>query len=156
LVDIYFGEFQKKLIRIGAELIRRKMGASTQVINYDIEGSSNEVVKALDKIIVGTSDRIEPRYQKQMIKDYGRLGLWILTKDTAYRDEFFWMLYNLLKNADKLLPLVEPYVKNPDEWYPNLWHQSKQKSKKLKEENRIPDYEMSVQEKVFKPRSNKK
>jgi len=156
LVDIYFGELQKKLIRIGAELIRRKMGASTQVIDYDIEGSSNEVVKALDKIIVGTATRIKSKYQQRMIKDYGRLALWILTKDTAYRDAFFWMLYNLLKNADKLLKLIEPYVKDPSEWYPNVWVDSKEKSRELKKQNRIPDYEMSISEKVFKPRNNKK
>jgi len=23
--------------------------------------------------------------------------------------------------ADKLLPLLEPYVKPPEEWFPNVW-----------------------------------
>jgi hypothetical protein len=155
MVDIYFGEFQKKLIRVGAELIRKKMGASTQVIDYDIEGSSNEVVKALDKIIIGTATRIKSKYQQRMVKDYGRLALWILTKDTAYRDAFFWMLYNLLLNAEKLLVLIKPYVKDPKEWYSNVWVDGKEKSKELKEQGRIPDFGMSLTEKVYVPRKEK-
>lgn len=155
MVDIVFGELQKKLIRIGANLIRKKMGASTKVIDYDIEGSSNEAILAIDKILMGTADRIKPHYQKGMVKDYGRLGLWILTKDTAYRDMFFWMLYNMLENADKMLPLIKPYVKPPNEWYPNVWYDSIARSNELKAQNRIPDYEMCATEKVFKPRRKK-
>ena len=156
MVDVMFGEFQKKLLRIGAELIRKKMGASTQVIDYDIEGSVNQAVRALDKILIGSAEKIKPNYQRRMIKDYGRLGLWIMVKDTAYKDYFFWMLYNILKNADTLLPLVEPYVKSPNEWYPNIWYDSKVESKKLKSENKIPDYAMSEIEKIFVPKRKKR
>jgi hypothetical protein len=132
------------------------MGASTQVIDYDIEGTSNEAIAALDKILVGTTDRIKSNYQKRMVKDYGRLALWILTKDTAYRDEFFWMLYNLLQNADVILPLVKPYVKDPSEWYPNVWVDGKEKSRELRKQNRIPDFAMSLTEKVYLSKNNKK
>ncbi len=156
MVDIMFGEFQKKLLRIGTNMVLKKMGTSTQLIDYDIEGSTNKVVKALDKILMAGANNFKAGYQSRMVKNYGRLGLWIMVKDTAYRDFFFWSLYNLLKNADKILPLIEPYVKKPAEWYPNVWVDAKGKTQQLKDEGRIPDYEMSIVEKLFVPKKGQK
>jgi len=61
------------------------------------------------------------------------------------------MLYQVLKRADKILPLLEPYVKDPSDWTPNLWHESKEKTKQLRKEGKLPDYAKSMEETIFTP-----
>ena len=151
MADILFGEYSKKVVRLGVKLMRKKLGADVKVVEHDLKYCPNPCIRALDKIITTASDNIKPEFQRKTVRELGKLALWIIYKDTAYRDVFFWILYKILKLADKLLPLVEPYVKPPNEWYPNMWEDSRQKTREMKEKGEIPRNAMSPEETIFTP-----
>jgi len=151
MVDIVFGDYSKKILRMGAFLVRKKLHTDIKTISEDMSHCGNPAIAAINKILVAGADNIEPGFQRRTAKDFGQLGLWILYKDTAYRDVFFWMLYQILSRADTLLPLVEPFVKPVNEWYPNDWVHQQQESQRLKQEHKIPDNGKCLGESIYTP-----
>jgi len=129
----------------------KKLKIDQEIVDHDLKHCPNEVVKAMNTAILAGSAQMKNKWQRKTIKLFGQLGLWIVYKDTAYRDAFFWIMYQILKRADKLLKVLEPYVKEPDEWTPNLWIDSKEKTKEQKKKGEIPDYSKSMEETIFTP-----
>jgi hypothetical protein len=149
MADILFGEYPKKILRMTMVLVRKRLGASIEIVDQDMDICQNEAIKAIDTVLVAASNQIIAPWQQKMSKEFGRLALWILYKDTAYKDMFIWMLHQILKHADKLLPVVEKMVKQPDEWTPNVWWKARQTSEKMRQENKIPKNWKSLEESVF-------
>ena len=150
-MDIIQAEYEKKIIRFAEKLLLKKLHTSHALIHDDLIHAGNPVVRQLYKMLLLTSKNVKERYQKETIEHLGGLSLWILYKDTAYKDEFFFILYMLLKNADKILPLMEEYVKNPEDWYVNMWNTTKERTAELRRKGMIPETEMSEEEKIFTP-----
>jgi len=151
MADVLFGEYSKKIIRLAAKLVRKKLKVDAMVVDSDLKSSKNAAVRAVNTVLLAGGNQIKEKYQRETVKELGQLGLWVVYKDTAYRDVFFWILYQLLKRADKILPLLEPYVKPAEEWQPNLWHDSKQITKEKRKKGELPDYGKSMEETVFTP-----
>jgi len=148
---IAFGDKHKKLIKIADGWLRKKMGASTTVVHQDLMNCGNPVFSRIAFWLNKAADEVKEKYQQRMIRDYGELLLWILYKDTAYRDPSLWTLYQLLKNADVILKEIEPYVKEPEDWYVNAWHESKNNTKRKQEEGKLPKCTKSLDESIFTP-----
>jgi len=151
MADVAFSERQKKIFRILLKLGMAKLKFEEKVIAENLTYSPNEVIKNLNALLLAGANQIQPDWQRHCIKLYGRALLWIIQKDTAYRDVFFWMLYQLLKKSKELIPIVEPYVKPPEEWIPNLWDNSRKKTRLLKKEGKIPADMKSFEETIFVP-----
>lgn len=151
-----WGEQPKKILRLLLKLGYRHLKTSESHIEKSLEYTPNPAIKNINKGFLAGVNQIKPKYQRQTAKAYTQLAIWIVTKDTAYRDLFFWVIYQILKRADKLLPLIEPYVKEPKDWYMNTWVESKDKTKKLKKEGKIPDYAKSKEEQIYTPALQKK
>jgi len=150
-MDIIHGEYQKKIIRLAERLVLKKLGTSHVAVDDDLKHSGNPLVRILYLLLLSSSAKIKEEYQKKTVRHLGGLGLWILYKDTAYRDYFFYLIYQLLTHADEILPLVEPYVKKPEDWYVNQWNESKKRTAELRKKGFVPSTEMSVEEKIFTP-----
>ena len=146
---IEYAELDKKIIRMGLRVICKKISKKELVRNDDIACSPNPVVKILDKLIEVTADNLKPKWQHDSTRTFGKFFLWLMVKDTAYRDAFFWALYKLLKMADKLIPLLEPYVKPPEEWFPNVWQDGIDATAKGRKDGTIPQNGLSHVESMF-------
>ena len=153
---IEYAEWDKKVIRMGLKVICKKISKKEPVRNDDIACSPNPVVKVLDKLVEVTADNIRPKWQHKSTRTFGKFFLWLVAKDTAYKDAFFWALHKLLKMSDKLLPLIEPYVKPPEEWFPNLWQDGKDDTKRLQDKGAIPKNALSLVESQFLSNKNKR
>lgn len=151
MADIVFGATAKKIVRLGTKLVKKKLGTDTKVINQDLRHCQNQAVRALHTILCAGFNQVTRKHQRETTRELGEFGLWVLYKDTAYRDMFFWIVYQMLKRADKLLPLIEPYVKPPEEWQPNLWDESKKLTQEKRKKGELPDYMKSMEETVFTP-----
>lgn len=151
MTGIHFGERQKKIFRILMKMGMAKLNLEKQVAEENLEITSNKIIAALNTILLACVHQIKPKWQRECVKLYGQAMLWIIQKDTAYRDLFFWMLYQVLKRADKLLKLIEPYVKPPEEWYCNKHKDSVDKTHRLKKEDKISADSKSFEESIFTP-----
>ena len=119
------------------------------IIDENLKFYPNPVIKSLNNILIAATDQIKPYWQRRMTRQYGQLIIWLVAKDTAYRDVFFWMLSKILEKADKLLILIEPFVKPPEQWSPNLWHASIGRTAQLRKEGKLPDNTHSFEESVW-------
>jgi hypothetical protein len=152
MVDIVsHGDKYKRIIKIAEGWLRRKLGASVEQVHEDMTNCGNPIFSRVTQIINKGADEVKEKYQERMIRDFGELFLWILYKDTAYRDVAIWMLYQMLHNSDEMKKELEDYVKDPDDWYVNSWHESKEHTKKMQEEGKIPKHRKSVDEYIFTP-----
>jgi len=151
MAGVEYAEWDKKILRMGLGVICRKLKKKEPVRNNDIECSPNPVVRILDKLLVVTADNLKAPWQHDTAKTFGKFFLWLVSKDTAYRDAFFWALYKLLKMSDKILPLLEPYVKPPEKWFPNVWQDGKDETARLRKEGAIPKNGLSHVESMFLP-----
>jgi len=149
ITDIAWGEHSKKILRLLLKLGYRHLKVDMQIVDENLKFYPNPVIRNLNDILIVGSNQIKPYWQRRMIKQYGQLVLWLVAKDTAYRDMFFWTLNEILKKADKLQKLIKPFVKPPEQWTPNLWHDSKEKTKQLKKEGKIPDNMHSFEETMW-------
>lgn len=149
MTDIAWGEHSKKILRLLLKLGYHHLKVDMAIVDENLKFYPNPVIKSLNNLLIASTDQIEPYWQRRMTRQYGQLILWLVAKDTAYRDVFFWMLNEMLKKADKLLVLIEPYVKPPEEWTPNLWHNSKKKTEQLKKDGKLPDNMHSFEESMW-------
>lgn len=148
----------KKVIRATTWLLRKKLGdcARQENIHNDLINSGNPSIQFFSQLLAYAGNSLKEKYQSNTVKSLGELFLWILYKDTAYRDVFFWILDQVLQKADEIRIWIKPYVKEPKDWYPNVWHETKKHSSKLKKECRIPSYGKSADEKIFVPEEQAK
>ena len=144
-------DFEKKIVRMGVNLVSRKLKKNAVIREDCLRTTTNKPIRALNNLVLIASGKLNAPWQGETTRIFGQFALWIFLKDTAYRDIFFWTLYRILKMADKLLPLVEPYVKEPKDWYPNQWIDSIGATDKDREEGNIPINEKSQAEKMFVP-----
>jgi hypothetical protein len=145
------GDKYKKIIKIADKWIRSKLGASVEVVHADMENCGNPAFSIVDELINMAADSIDEKYQQKMVRNYGELFLWILYKDTAYRDVAIWLLYQLANNGDELKEMLKPYLRQPDEWYVNSWNKSKRHTAKLRKEGKISSVRKALDEDIFTP-----
>lgn len=153
---VAWGDKHKKLIKIADGWLRKKIGASITVVHEDLQNCGNPVFSRIAFWLNKAADEVNTVYQQKMIREYGELFLWIMYKDTAYRDPGLWVLYQLLKNADVLLKEIEPYVKEPENWYVNAWAESKKNTQEAHDKGKIPSTHKSLDESIFTPQEQMK
>jgi len=104
MVDIIQGERLKKVFRMLLKLGYKYLKKDMKKVGDDLNYSQNPVIKNLNAILVIATNNLHTRdnYQKNMVLGYGQAGLWIITKDTAYRDILFWTLDKMLDHPDEL------------------------------------------------------
>ena len=149
-------DWEKKILKMGLKLVAKKLGKTELVREQQLAATTNKPVKTLNNLILIASAKLKAPWQARQAKIFGQMFLWLALKDTAYRDIFAWTLYKLLKSADKLIPLVEPYVKEPKDWYPNQWRDTLDETKKQRKNGEIPVNAKSEVEKLFTPTIQKK
>ena len=91
------------------------------------------------------------KHQRAAILDVGGFLLWILYKDTAYREPAVYALKKVLDMKDELMPLIEEYYDEPENWYVNKWSESKEKTKQLRDAGKLGSNELSEEETYFSP-----
>jgi hypothetical protein len=151
MVNEAIGDWEKKILRMGLGLVSKHLNKSAVAREECLRITTNKPISILNKLIIVASGNLKAPWQAKTTKTFGQFALWIFLKDTAYRDIFFWMLYKLLKMANKLIPLVEPYVKEPKDWYPNQWIDSLNATTEGKKDGSIPANGKSEAEKMFTP-----
>ena len=151
LVNEAIGDWEKKILRMGLGLVGKKLGKSAAAREECLRTTINKPISVLNKVIILASGKLKAPWQSKSIRVFGQFALWLFLKDTAYRDIFFWTLYKILKMADRLIPLVEPYVKEPKDWYPNQWIDSLSATKKGRKDGSILANGKSEAEKMFTP-----
>lgn len=147
--DIAWGEHSKKILRLLLKLGYHHLKVDADIVDENLRFYPNPVIKNLNAVLTIGANQIKPYWQRKMTLCYGQLALWLIGKDTAYRDEFFWTLNEILKKSDELQTLIKPYVKPPEQWTPNLWQDSKNKTKRLREEGKLPDNAFSFEESIW-------
>lgn len=152
-MNILAADKSKKYVRAGIWLLRKKLGkeATAPAIHDDLKHSGNPAIQFLSQMLSYASKEVKEEYQSKVIKDLGEFFIWIMYKDSAYRDIFFWMLDQILQRAEEIRGWIKPYVKEPKDWNVNVWHRSKARTKKLREEQRIPPYQKAFDEDLFVP-----
>ena len=149
MTGVAWGEHSKKILRLLLKLGYHHLKVDMTIIDENLSFAPNPVIKNLNSIILIGSDQIKPYWQRMMFRQYSQLILWIISKDTAYRDVFFWILNEILKKSDEIQKMIKPYVKPPSEWIPNLWYDGVQTTKKLKKKGELPDDVHSFEESMF-------
>lgn len=153
-MDIIHGERTKKVFRMMLKLGYKTLKTDMKRIGQDLEISQNPVVRNLNTLILVTGGHLKDsgvNWQKDHVIGYGQAMLWTITKDTAYRDLFFWMLNEALKHPDEFREMLKPYVKPPKEWIPNQWAFSMKKTTLMRKKNQIPANGKSMEETIFTP-----
>ena len=151
--DIAVGDKPKRMVRLAMWWLRKKLaeGKDRDEIHDDIMNCGNPVIRVVHQIIREAGDHIKEPYQNALIKDGSDLGFWVIYKDTAYRDPFFYILRNILEQKEKLMPMLDEYLKKPEDWYINTWTRTKEHTAKLKAAGEISIDDMSPDEKIFVP-----
>jgi len=152
-MEILLSDADKRLVKWTIYLLRKKLGeqSSRQAIHDDMQNCANLGVREISAIVNNAADKVKCPYQSAVVKDLTELGLWICYKDTAYRDVFFYLLNDILNNADEIKEMIKPYVKPPEKWHVNIWIDSKNMTAKQIAEGSIPRGTVSEAESVHVP-----
>jgi len=152
MADINQGKKPKYLLRMGVWYFKKKYNESSKTdIKTDMENCGNPIIRKIYNIIKKDSEKIETIYHKNIIDDFSELGLWVMYKDTAYRQFFFYTLKHILENKDEFMKLLEEYYVEPEEWYMNRWKKAVYNTLGKKENGTITNTDMSYDEKIFVP-----
>jgi len=155
-----FGEKNKKYIRLAIWLLRKKLGedvAGGKAVHEDIINCANPVFRILAEIINAASENIKyEEYQRNTVRELSELGLWIVSKDTGYKPVAIWIIKQILDHKEELEEALKDYYQEPEEWYVNVWSESKKMSKEKRKKGKIPKYAMSEEEKIFTPSEQQK
>jgi len=153
VLDIIPADKPKKLFRIAMWWLRKEYAKDKNQaqIHDDMVNCGNAVMRSFYKELLSVADNVKEERQARIIREFGEFALWIAYRDTAYRGPFFYMIKHILDMKEELYPVVEKYYKEPEEWYINLWHDSKEITKKQRKEGKITKSELSEAEKYFVP-----
>jgi hypothetical protein len=95
-----------------------------------------------------TAEFVKCDHQKIIQLELVELFLWFVYKDTAWTDQFFYILDELLKDADNVRALIKPYVKKPKDFHVNVWIDSRDMTQEQVESGKIPEGNVSFAESV--------
>jgi hypothetical protein len=156
-MEIKLSETDKRIIKWGVYLLRKKLGESASAKNMhdDLSNCGNLAISEIVKILNETADNINSDYHKDIVKQLCELGLWVGYKDTAYRDVLFYALDRMLQNADEMRKMIKPYLKEPDKWHINVWDESKKFTEKEQNEGKLLKGNVSFAESVHVQRIQK-
>lgn len=153
---VLIGDKYKRIIKIATGWVLSKLGTDIDSIHDDMNHCGNSGIHFLYDLSKIASGKVKEKYQSNMIKRYSGIILWILYKDTAYKDVFIWILWQLLEHADEVKKMIKPYVKEPEDWYVNGWHESKKNSKRLQDRKDLPKTMKSLDESIYTPEQQRK
>ena len=153
VADILDSELQKKYIRFGMRLLRKKLGkcASSGSIKEDMNNCGNPLFAMLYRDVFNMADKVEHGHQRNMIKELSEIFIWILNRDTAYRDEAIWMLNYILEHKEEYQKALKPYLKPPKKWYSNVWEKTMKQTEEGRKDGSISKWGKSHAEKIFTP-----
>jgi len=152
-LDIVPADREKWLLRIAMNWFIKKYsgGKNADVIHDEMKHCGNPFIRYIMKLKNRITDNVKENYQVKIIDQVSEFMLWVLYKDTAYRQVFFWAMKQMLDDKEKLMPIIEKYYREPEDWYVNNWHDSKEITKKKREKGEIPNSYMSSAERNFVP-----
>lgn len=152
-MDILGSEPNKRALKWGVVALRKILGKQANVgaIHDDMMNCGNLGIRYLANFNMKTAEFVKCDHQKRIQLELVELFLWFVYKDTAWRDQFFYNLDEMLKNADEIRALIKPYVKPPEQWHVNVWTDSKDITKKDIDEGKIGKGTVSLAESVHVP-----
>ena len=119
---------KKVLIFIKNKLVEQ--GSLYQYIKEDINATQNESCSYLIPIIAKEIEQLEDEELKKPLKILFDIFIWCMIRDTAYRDQFFWSLWQIGNKEIRELIKQHPtkLVRPPKLWYSTLWVAGKKES----------------------------
>ena len=154
-IEIAPADKEKWYLRIAMNWFIKKYsgGKNSKEINEEMENCGNSVIRYIRRLKKELHDNISPRekHQRRMVNELGDFLLWIMYKDTAYRQMFFWALKHMMEDKDDLMPVINEYYREPKDWYVNVWSDAKQKTKDLRKQGKLKEGQLSEEEKYFVP-----
>jgi len=152
-LDIKPADTEKWYLRIAMNWFIKKYtgGKNSKIIHEEMEDCGNPIIRYCYRLKKKVLSKISSKWQVKMIDQFSEFILWIMYKDTAYRQIFFWSLKQILDNKDELMPIVEKYYVEPEDWYVNAWERSKAITKEQREKGQTSDSDLSYAEKFFVP-----
>jgi len=131
-----------------------KKGDGTDAeIADDMAHCGNPVIRLVYNEVMGGLNKIDDRagHQKKLTKELATFILWILYRDTAYRQPTFYILKNILDKKEEIEKHLDKYYVKPEHWYANKWVKAKDDSKKAVENGDIAEGDFSPSETYFIP-----
>ena len=154
-LDIVPADKEKWYLKLAMKWFIKKYsgGKNGNIIHEEMEQCGNPIIRFLLNKKEEIVDNIkEEEHQIDVIDNMSEFLLWVLYKDTAYRQIFFWALKQLMDEKENLMPKINEYYREPKDWYVNVWHDSKQKTKKQRESGELSENGMSMAEQYFVPK----
>lgn len=152
-LDIVPADKEKWYLRIAMNWFIKKYsgGKNSKDIHEEMQDCGNPVIRYFSRLKNKIVNDISERHHTKMIEQFTEFLLWIMYKDTAYRQIFFYALKHMMDNKETLMPIIESYYREPQDWYVNRWSESKKITKKKREKGEIGEWELSEAEKYFVP-----
>lgn len=142
-------EIEKQAKNMG--LVTPDEKSAIEVMHDDLINCTNYPIRKMYTKMMESAGYMGESYQATIISDMGAPILWMAYRDTAYRDPFFWWLYEVFSDPE-MLKALKTYVKPPSMWYCPNWKQSKDATKYKKDSGEIKTFDMSPEEKMFVPK----
>ncbi len=142
-------QLQKIVLYITKKMNEDKW-CNPKAIHDDLLFTGNAAVRNIHVVI----QEILIKHEHDVLLKLMEYYLWILVKDTGYRDQFLWILDKI--GNDDIRNMVKDYVKPPEKWAPNAWITSKDTTAEAHRTHRIPKTQLAYCEKVNVPSFQKK
>lgn len=138
----------KKVIRMAIWLLHKKLGKSYSDMENDLKNCGNDVFREMYNILLETSEKVDRDFQRNTTLRIGTVLLWILYRDTAYRDITYDALRTIIL-SDDLTTALDSYWKPANEWMVNVWSRSKKHTEELSKKGKIAPNQVSLDEEIF-------
>ena len=139
-----------KLVLYALKMLYDDKYCNPKTIHSDLVFSGNNSVRHLHGVLLD----VLKEHKHEKLTEVMEFFLWVLVKDTGYRDQFFWLLDKIGNND--IRGMVKDYVKPPSKWAPNAWLTSKDTTASEHENHRLPKTSLAYCEQVNVPSFQKK
>jgi hypothetical protein len=114
---------------------------------------TNPITRYIMMNIDDCIEDIESNFINKAMKSILWIGMWIGTRDTAYRSQFYYAV-NKLGNKE-LVELSKDFCFEPKDWYINIHTDAHRETNRLHMENKIPRHENCLLEDPCMPKKQK-
>ena len=149
-LDLYL---MKKILLYIENRIKYDTFSRYNDIHSDMQAISNKAVNYVFNIVQEELDSVNDEDLKRISVMFAEMMLWIVPRDTAYRDPFFWSLNKIGNPSIRKCIKEHPtrLVKHPKDWYGAVLFRARDKTQELRKSGELDAFEFSESEGVCVP-----
>lgn len=120
----------KHAVRLAVWAMHKAVRKDAEAIGAELESSPDAVARTANEALLSVAANVSREHQARMVREVGQFFIYVLSRDTAYRDLRNAALTELLRRAPEFAEQLRAEAQPPEKWYINAYEASVEENRR--------------------------